>query len=180
MAIAEILILAFALSIDALIVSFSYGLILNKEKYKYSIILAFAFGFFQFLMPIIGWYLSSCIYSLLEIFSKWIVFSVFMFLSIRFIKSAFSQEEIRITCITLKCLFFLAIATSIDALGAGISLKFTNVTILIPSIIIGTITFIDSVVGFWTANIFKKIPSKYIELFGGLLLLYLAIKSIII
>ena len=46
MAIAEILILAFALSIDALIVSFSYGLILNKEKCKYSIILAFAFGFF--------------------------------------------------------------------------------------------------------------------------------------
>ena len=175
----EILILAFALSLDALIVSFSYGLMLNKNRYKSSIILAFSFSFFQFIMPIIGWYLSSYVYSLLEIFSKWIVFLIFMALALKFIKSAFSKEEFKITCLTLKCLLFLAVATSIDALGAGISLKFINAEIMKSSIIIGIVTFINSYAGFWIANIFKKIQSKYIEIIGAFLLLYLAIKAII-
>ena len=175
----EILILAFALSLDALIVSFSYGLTINKDRYKNSIILALSFGFFQFVMPIIGWYLSSFVYSILEIFSKWIVFTIFIVLAIKFVKGAVSKEEFKITCLTLKCLLFLAIATSIDALGAGVSLKFVKIEILKPSIIIGLITFIDSLVGFWVANIFKKISSKYIEITGALLLFYLAIMAII-
>ena len=125
----EILILAFALSLDALIVSFSYGLTINKDRYKNSIILALSFGFFQFVMPIIGWYLSSFVYSILEIFSKWIVFTIFIVLAIKFVKGAVSKEEFKITCLTLKCLLFLAIATSIDALGAGVSLKFVKIEI---------------------------------------------------
>ena len=176
----EIIILALALSLDALIVSFSYGLVINSKRIKNSIMLASAFGFFQFLMPITGWYLSSFVYNILSAFSKWIVFSIFMFLAFKFIKSAFSdKEEVTLSCISLSCIFLLAVATSIDALGAGISLRFVNVAILIPSIIVGIITGINSFLGFWIGSVLKRFPSKAIEITGAILLCYLAFKSVI-
>lgn len=176
----EIIILALALSLDALIVSFSYGLILNAKRVKNSITFAVFFGFFQFFMPLVGWYLSSFVYNILSAFSKWIVFSIFMFLAFKFIKSAFlEKEQVNISCISLSCILVLAVATSIDALGAGISLRFVNVSILIPSMIIGIITGVNSFFGFWSGVVFKKFPSKIVEIIGAILLIYLAVKAVI-
>lgn len=179
MTIFEIIILAFALAIDAMIVSFSYGLIINAKKLKNSLLLASAFGFFQFMMPVIGYFLSSFVYNQLKMFSKWIVFSIFLYLAIRFLKSALTKkEETCISCISVFCLLSMALATSIDALGAGISIKFNNDLILRPSLYIGIITFIFSFIGFWSACLLKKFPQKYIEIVGAILLLYLAISAI--
>lgn len=177
---AEILILAIALSLDALIVCFSFGTVLSSERLKNSCVLALSFGFFQFLMPVIGWYLSSLVYSYLQIFSKWIVFTIFILLAIKFLQSAFSKEEVKINCISILCILWLAIATSIDAMGAGISLRFINVSIIMPAILIGIVTLFNSFIGFWIAvYASKKFNSRYIEITGAILLLYLAFKSII-
>lgn len=180
MKILDIIILAFALSLDAMIVCFSYGLIACSKKLKNSIALAGFCGFFQFLMPIIGYYLSSFVYTQLKSFSKWIVFIVFIYLAFKFIKNAINkQEENTIACISLLCLLGIALATSMDALGAGISIRFTGEVILKPSLIIGILTFINSFLGFWIASLFKKIPTKYIEITGAVLLIYLAISAIL-
>lgn len=177
----EIIILSVALAIDAILVSFSYGLVLSQKRIYNSLKLSFAFGLFQFLMPVVGCYLSALFYSKLEIFSKWIVFIVFMVLGLRFLKSAFEQkdDDLKTSCISLMCLFTLALATSIDAMGAGVSFKFLNVEPFAPSSVIGFITFMLSFFGFWTANIFKKLPSKPIEITGAALLIYLAVKAIL-
>ena len=180
MTIFEIIILALAMSIDALIVSFSYGLIINDKKLKNSLVLSLSFGFFQFIMPVLGWYFVSCIYSKIEIFSKWIVFLIFIFLAFKFIQGAFeNKEDKKISCISLICLISLSIATSIDAFGAGASIRLSNINYFKPSVIIGIITFINSFLGFWISCIFKKIPAKYIEILGAVLLIFLAVKSII-
>ncbi len=176
----EILILALALSLDAMIVSFSYGLIIKAGRFKNAIMLSLSFGFFQFLMPIIGWNFTSVVYNYLKIYSKWIVFAVFVGLAIKFIKEAYTKkEEQNIQCIGYMCMLGLAVATSIDAFGAGISLRFLNINSVIPSVIIGIVTFCLSLTGFYTASIFNKIPKKAVAILSAILLIYLAIKSVV-
>lgn len=180
MSICEIIILAVALSLDALIVSFSYGIMINAQRLKNAIMLSGTFGFFQFLMPVLGWNFTGVIYSYLERYSKWIVFIVFMVLGLKFLQEAFSQEEKQsISCVTFLCTLSLAVATSIDAFGAGVSIRLLNLSVLFPSLIIGLITFLLSFLGFFVAGLLSKFPSKYINILGALLLFYLSIKSII-
>ena len=180
MSLSEILILSVALALDALIVSFSYGMILKENRITNSLKLALAVGFFQFLMPVLGWNFTGLVYEFIKDYSKWIVFTVFLFLGFKFIKEAFENEKPAETCcISFSCLMLLAIATSIDAFGAGVSIKCLNSAVLFPSVIIGIVTFLLSISGFFASYFFKKFPSVYIELTSALLLIYLAIKSVL-
>ena len=72
----------------------------------------------------------------------------------------------------------MGIATCIDALAAGASLNFTKSGLLLPAILIGAVSFILSLSGFWFGNLFKEFPSKYLEITGGVILTMLAIKAL--
>src|SRR5574344_2089166 len=93
MTIAEILLLATALSIDACVVSFSQGLVFKTDRIKNSLILAFFVGFFQFLMPVTGGECVSFVQKIIEPFATFIVFLIYTFLGIKFIKDAFAKES---------------------------------------------------------------------------------------
>ena len=179
MGLIQIILLAIALSIDAMTVSFSQGLLFKTNKRKTSFLLALFFGSFQFIMPIIGYFCSLSVYNYLKVVNVWIVFGIFMFLGIKFIKEAFEEKEEKICCLSLACLFALAVATSIDALGAGISLCFSKADIWFPSILIGIITFINSLIGFWGGFLFSRFSPKYLEVLSGLILIGLAIKAVV-
>ncbi|MEI7475143.1 MAG: manganese efflux pump MntP family protein [bacterium] len=181
MSMVEIIFLAIALSIDAAVVSFSQGLVFCDNKRKNSLFLAFFVGFFQFLMPIIGWLLAKSVYKYIEAVSLWIAFAIFVILGIKFIKDAFEVEEKEkntISCLSLQCLLMLAFATSIDALASGSTLFFLKVNIWLPSLIIGVITFFNSLIGFWSGYILKQFPSKWLEVSAGIILIILGFKSI--
>lgn len=174
----DILILAIALSIDACVVSFSNGLVFTQNKRINSLMLACAVGFFQFLMPVIGFLGAQTVSKYVEPYDHWIVFSIFVLLGAKFIKDAFKTEkEEKIDCyMCFKYILLVAVATSIDALGAGVSIAFTKTQIWFPAIIIGVVTFINSLLGFWSGHLFKKFPTKYLEISGGLILIGLAFK----
>lgn len=174
----DILILAIALSIDACVVSFSNGLIFTQNKRINSFMLAFSVGFFQFLMPIIGYFLARSINKYVEPYDHWIVFGIFMILGAKFIKDAFQEEKKeKLTCyLCFSYIFLVSVATSIDALGAGVSLAFLGTKILFPAIVIGIVTFINSLLGFWGGYLFKKFPTKNLEIAGGFILIVLAFK----
>ena len=179
MTLAEIIILSIALAIDALLVSFSYGLILNKKRLFNSLKLGVSFGFFQFITPVIGWFFTGIIFSQIQNYSKWMVFIIFMVLGLKFIKEAFENKEEKADyCITFWCLMCLSVATSIDALAAGVSIRLTGTGIFFPALLIGLIIVLLFLCGFWSANIFKKMPSRPIEILGGALLIFLAIKNL--
>ena len=91
---------------------------------------------------------------------------------------AFQKKEDTICCIGLKCLIGMGIATSIDAMVAGASLKLTNTPILLSILMIGIASFVMSMVGFWSGNFFKNLPSKCLEILGGVILIILALKAI--
>lgn len=175
----EIILLAAALGIDCLVVSFSQGLIFTKNRTKNSLVLALTMGLFQGLMPVIGYVCANLISSYVSTYSHWLVFCIFLILGLKFIYEAFQKKEENICCIGFRCLVSMGIATSIDALAAGASLKFSGAGLLIPSVIIGFVSFVMSLSGFWFGNCFKKFPSRILEITGGLILIILAVKSII-
>ena len=73
----------------------------------------------------------------------------------------------------------LGVATSIDALVSGASLRLTGANLLIAGLVIGFVSFVMSLGGFWLGNFIKKIPSRYLEITGGVILILLAVKAII-
>lgn len=174
----DILILAIALSIDACVVSFSNGLVFTQNKRVNSLMLACAVGFFQFLMPIIGFFLAQSVNKYVEPYDHWIVFGIFVLLGAKFIKDAFQAEkEEKINCyLCFSYIMLVSIATSIDALGAGVSIAFSGIKILFPAIVIGVVTFVNSLLGFWSGHLFKKFPTRNLEISGGLILILLAFK----
>ena len=178
MSLTEIFLLAIALSIDACVVSFTYGLIIEKQKRINSLLLAIFTGFFQFLMPILGYYLANLLHKYIEEFASVIVFVIFTYLGIKFIKESFETQSVKPKCLSVGCLFFVALATSIDAFSSGISLLLSGNRILYPAILIGIITFFNALLGFWSGFVLKKFPAKYLEITGGLILIGLGIKAL--
>lgn len=177
MSLFEIIALAIALGIDCLVVSFSQGLTLNSKRMQNSIILALTMGICQGVMPIFGYFGIEVISKYIAPFSSWIVFVIFMTLGIKFIYEAFQEKKEEVCCIHFKCLITMGIATSIDAFASGITLKLTQTPLLLSTIIIGVMSFIMSLGGFWFASFFRKLPSKSLEIAGGIILIIIAIKA---
>ncbi|MEI8129170.1 MAG: manganese efflux pump MntP family protein [bacterium] len=174
----DILILAIALSIDACVVSFSNGLVFAQNKRINSLMLASSVGFFQFLMPVIGFFLAQSVNKYVEPYDHWIVFGIFVLLGAKFIKDSFETEkEEKLNCyLCFSYIMLVSVATSIDALGAGVSIAFTGTKILFPALVIGVVTFFNSLLGFWCGHLFKKFPTRNLEISGGLILIGLAFK----
>ena len=179
MTLAGIILLAIALSIDACAVSFAHGLIMHENRVKNALFLAVFTGMAQALMPLIGYFITQPFYKTIEPVGKWIVFSIFLYLGIKIIQEAFEKDKEVPLCLSISCLFMIAIATSIDALAAGVTLALTSSKIFFSAIIIGCTTFIFSLFGFTSGCFLKKFPTMYLEIFAGLILILLALKSIL-
>ena len=175
----EIFLLALALSVDACVVSFSYGLTFSQNRLKTALLLAGFTGFFQGVMPAIGYNLTSFVKSFIAPYASLIVFTIFVFLGVKFIKEAFETQKNKPCCIGITCLFLIGIATSIDAFSAGISLALYGNHILKPALLITFITFVNSILGFKLGGILKNFPSKWLEIFSGFVLIGLGLKAII-
>ena len=173
-----IFLLAVALSIDACVVSFSYGVIFTRERLKNALMLASFTGFFQAFMPVIGYFLTGFVKSFIEPYAGFIVFAIFTYLGLKFIKEAFDKEKEKNLCLDLKCLLLLGIATSIDAFSAGITLSLSGNHILKPMLLIGVITFINAAFGFFVGGKLKHLPTRSLEVFAGLILIALGVKAL--
>jgi len=177
----EIVLLAIALGVDCLVLSFSQGIIFMSNRRKNSILLAITMGAFQGLMPFGGYFAAHLVNAYVEAFAEWIIFAIFLALGCKFIFEACRRkgDAEKICCIGFTCLISMGIATSIDALGAGVGLRFSDTNLLFSTIIIGLVSFVMSLVGFWSGNLFKHLPAKYLEICGGLILIGLAVRAVL-
>ena len=144
----DLILLGLALGVDCFVVSFSQGLIFKSEKVKNSFKLALTMGLFQGVMPVIGYIGTNSLYKYIVPYSKWIVFGIFLLLGLKFIVESFQPKEKEVQCIGLKCLLGLGLATSIDALVSGASIRLTQTSLLISVMIIGIASFLMSIGGF--------------------------------
>ena len=177
-----ILLIGIGLSMDASAVSLAKGMSLDKDKVKkYALILALAFGFFQALMPTIGYFAGNHFAEYIQSIDHWIAFILLSLIGINMIKEGKEEKEKKekIHSISFKDILLLAIATSIDALAVGVSFAFLKVNLFEAVITIGITTFILSFVCVLFGKKLSSLCEKYAEYLGGIILILLGIKILI-
>lgn len=180
MGIISLLFLAAALAMDAFSVAVTDGLVVNDFKIKDAVKVGLFFGAFQFIMPCIGNFIASFAASYVEKFDHWIAFGLLAFLGIRMIVEAVKgEEEVPQNPLKLSTLFLMAIATSIDALAAGVSLAAVNAPIIFSSAMIGIVAFVFSFAGMYIGRKFGDILGSKAEIAGGAVLILIGAKTLI-
>ncbi|MEG1065977.1 MAG: manganese efflux pump MntP family protein [Erysipelotrichaceae bacterium] len=174
----SILLTAFALSMDAFAVSLAKGMQAKKKLILIALSLAICFGFFQGLMPLIGYILANSFSKYIIQFDHWIAFGLLFILGINMILES-KEEEDTTTKLNLGTILVLGVATSIDALAVGVSFAFLEVNIIQAIITIGIITFILSFLGVIIGHKLGNYLKKYAEIIGGLVLITIGLKILI-
>ncbi|MFB0565220.1 MAG: manganese efflux pump MntP family protein [Candidatus Aminicenantaceae bacterium] len=171
--------IAFALAMDAFAVSVGISASLKRITKMQVLRPAFCFGFFQFMMPVIGWSVGGNIQKYIQAFDHWIAFSLLLFIGGKMIYESFdlSKKTKHYGSDPTKgsSLLLLSIATSIDALAVGLSLAFLGVGIIYPAIIIGFVAFVMTVVGMKMGSLTGYLIKKRGELMGGLILIIVGV-----
>ena len=178
----SILIIALGLSADCFAVSISGGATQSKFSALKMCRLALIFGFFQFLMTVIGWFLGNTVVDFIASFDHWIAFTLLLIIGGRMIWESFSKDDEKkeATDITRGItVFTLAIATSIDALAVGLSLSFLKINILYPGVVIGVVAFILTSVGFWVGKRVSLLLGKRAQLAGGIILILIGVRILL-
>ena len=183
----EIWLLAVGLAMDCFAVSIDSGIILKRMQLRPMLVMAFFFGFFQALMPLLGWIGASFFSHLIENIDHWIAFAILAFLGGRMVMESFKDEDCKneYDPTSLKVVLALAVATSIDALAVGVSFAFLGIrslpSILSPISIIGFVSFALSIIGLifgirFGCGIARKLRA---ELWGGIILIIIGTKILI-
>ena len=182
----ELFLIALALAMDCFAVSVASGVIVRKNEAKVLLRQAFLFGFFQALMPLIGWALTVRFSAALEAVDHWIAFAMLAFIGGKMIWDSFHDEEDKhLNPRHLKTQLLLAVATSIDALAVGISFACTGyqtlASLAIPLAMIGVVSFVMSLLGYVLGVRFGDVVNKKVrpELLGGLILIGIGIKILL-
>ena len=177
MGISELLLIGIGLSMDAFAVSIGKGLSTKCLKPRHYLSVGLWFGGFQALMPIAGFLLGVSFASLVESFDHWIAFVLLGIIGFNMIRESLHSDNCEICPdFSLRSMFMLAIATSIDALAVGISFAFLQIDILPAASIIGITTFILSMIGLRIGNIFGCRYKSKAEFAGGVVLIIIGIK----
>ena len=162
---------------DAFAVSVCKGLSLKTANLKQSAYVGLWFGFFQALMPLIGYLLGSTFASYVQKFDHWIALILLAFIGLSMIKEAFGEDEEEVgDSFCAKTMFLMAVATSIDALAVGVTFAFLNVNVIFAVFTIGITTFIFSAAGIKIGNVFGLRFKSKAELAGGAILVLLGLK----
>lgn len=176
----ELFILAVGLSMDAFAVSVCKGLAMEKVNMKKVCIIGLWFGFFQALMPLIGYVLGSQFAEYVNTFAHWIAFALLLLIGGNMIKGAFCKEEEKQNAsLAMGVMFLLAIATSIDALAVGITFSLMKLNIVAAISFIGATTFIISCIGVKIGSIFGSKYKSKAEFAGGAILIIIGVKILL-
>jgi len=170
-------VVAVGLAMDAFAVSLAAGLFLDPVRPAHVFRLAFAFGFAQFIMPVIGWYTGNSIASLISTWDHWLAFGLLAAVGAHMVIEAFAHHDRPRTDPTRGWpLFTLAVATSVDALAVGLSLALLNVTIWVPALVIGLVAAVLSTLGVLLGKRFSQLTGPWAEALAGCVLIGIGVK----
>lgn len=183
MSILLVLGIAFALAMDAFAVSLGLGLSLKPATGGQTFRLAFHFGFFQFLMPVVGWAAGETLIHHIEKYDHWVAFVLLLGVGGKMIYESFRPEKGsgsgRSDPTRGASLLVLSVATSLDALAVGLSLAALRVDIVFPAVVIGIVAFAMTVAGMKIGPSLGKIIGRRAELLGGVILILIGIKILV-
>ena len=173
---------AVALAMDAFAVALAAGAVLHPLSFRPCFRLAFHFGLFQALMPVVGWLAGLTVQSFVAAWSHWIAFVLLLYIGGRMVHEALSAEEGQernndpsrgLTMVGL------AVATSIDALAVGLSLAMLDVVVWVPALVIGLVACGFTVLGLFLGNRAGKLWGRRVEVVGGAILIFIGLKILL-
>lgn len=179
MSIAELVLIAISLSMDAFAVSVTNGICTKDNYFRGALLCGLTFGLFQGAMPTLGYAFGQSFSGIIERYDHFIVLILLGFIGINMIVENDKKQINNKYSLSIGLLLIQGFATSVDALAVGISFAALNICINVPVIIISVITLFVSSVGFLagrkTGNLFKGKT----ELFGGIILIMIGLKIFI-
>lgn len=181
MEIITIILLAIGLSFDSFAVSVCSGLNLPQIRFFQAAKMAIFLALFQGFMPLIGWLVGNSMKSLIEPVDHWIAFGLLSLIGGKMVIESFLSSETREikNPLHIKVILMLSLATSIDALAVGFSFAAFLDKILIAVFIIGLVTFIASMLGILLGKKTGPKLTRYAELMGGLILIFIGARIMI-
>lgn len=186
MGMGEVLLLGVGLSMDAFAVSVCKGLAMKRSSVKAGLTCGIWFGGFQALMPLIGFFLGSMFAEAIQSVDHWVAFGLLVLIGVNMLREAFSPEEdggcseCADADLSVKSMFVMAVATSIDALAVGISLAMAGDVAIFAAVgIIGVCTFTLSAVGVGVGSVFGSRFEQKAQIAGGVILVILGVKILL-
>lgn len=172
--------LAVALAMDAFAVSIASGVALRTVSARQTFRLAWHFGLFQAMMPVIGWSAGLTVRSRIEAYDHWIAFALLVFVAQGMFRSAFKGEQVADAKDPTKgmTMVMLSVATSIDALAVGLSLSMIDISIWTPALIIGLVAGTFTTAGMHLGKVIGNMGqvSRWAETTGGVVLLAIGLN----
>ena len=177
----SILLIGISLSMDALAISIASGMTLKPFRLRYALWMGLYFGFFQFMMPLLGWLLGSGVKSYVDAWGPYISFFLLAFIGGKMLADGLRPgEEEGMHTLSHPRLLTMAVATSIDALAVGVSFAFQEDLRLLPAcLLIGCVTFTISFSGAWLGSRIPGFSGRRAGILGGLVLIGIGIKLLV-
>lgn len=176
----EILLIGIGLSMDAFAVSICKGLACSKVSARHMITAGVWFGGFQMLMPLLGYFVGRSFAHYIESFDHWIAFILLAAIGANMIREALTGgDEDENDSFAPLTMLLMAVATSIDALAAGLTFAFLRVNIWGAVLVIGVTTFIFSAAGVKIGSVFGSIFRKRAEIAGGVILIIIGLRILL-
>ena len=177
----EIILIAFGLAMDSFAVSISAAAtgMINNRRAVFRI--AFHFGLFQAMLPVLGWFFGVYLEPLTGNLSHFIAVALLMIIGIRMVREGLSEDGKRFTRDPSRGsrMVLLSLATSIDAFAIGFSMALLRVDIWYPVLIIGTVTCVVSVAGILLGRKLREYFGRQMGIIGGGILILIAIRIFI-
>lgn len=176
----EILITAIALAMDAFAISVCKGLSVGRPSSSNYLSVALWFGFFQALMPLVGYFLGISFADRVARYDHWIAFVLLGLIGANMIKESLEKDGNKTdSSFAFVPMLMLAVATSIDALAVGITFAFLKVNVWLSVTVIGVVTAVLSAIGLKIGSIFGHKYKSKAEFAGGVVLICMGIKILI-
>lgn len=179
----SLVLLAFGLAADAFAVALGQGAAVRTNPLRTALTVGLAFGAAQAIAPLIGWVLGTAFAGLIDSIDHWVAFVLLGLVGGKMLWEGFhadppgeESDPGKETVAKGWALFMLAVATSIDAAAAGITLPTLGAPILVSVSVIGLVTFATSFLGVWIGRAGSKALGPKAEIVGGLILIGIGVK----
>ena len=177
----EAVILGIALAMDAMAVSIVNGIKYKDYGARQMFIASFSFGFFQGLMPLLGYLIFYPFLPYIEKIDHWIVLIALSAIGINMIKESFEKEDIKSSdnVFTFRILIAESIATAIDALSSGVILPTLKINPYLACLIIFLCTFVICLIAHRLGKKIGLLLKDKATMAGGIILIMLGIKTVL-
>lgn len=164
-----VIILALGLAMDAVAVALVRGAA-GEHRITRALEVGAAFGIAQGILPIAGWALGLAFADWIAPFDHWIAFALLGFLGLRMIREAFSQdgpEALPRARSHYAGLALAALATSLDAGAAGLTLPLFGPPVFVSCLVIAGVTAALCIPAYWLGTKLSARFGKAAEIAGG-------------